>query len=397
MPLNNISQDFIKAATCAPDNNLNSRIPDGSSSHTFTQKFSRQTTVECKAGYTTLFVCTPTLPYPVYYTSYIASGGGNPVTAGFYAGLNGFGSEYVETKTEFPQYFAGGGPAGVDNTTQIAAGRVSALSAEMACVNNTYNRYGTIQVFKTPIQMVSAPEFTVGGVITPSTLSFTGLLSTISDAVTSGAYMAPVGDGAYAVSMSRNGGSGDFEFTPLLDNAYYQDGMPSKVGQFEMLVKGVPVLFDNHFDSIVFKVIVPANTISQSFILKNWVSVEWETIYGSFLHGISQPSPPRDPNAFKLYGNIQDNLPVAVPSRDNPDFWKSVVSMVKPLSGMASLIPGPIGGIASGVHALSSVLKPASITGGNKKKSSAPKPPKRTQKSAPRKKQPKGGGKKKKK
>jgi len=46
-----------------------------------------------------------------------------------------------------------------------------------------------------------------------------------------------------------------------------------------------------------------------------------------------------------------------VPSAQNPDFWNTVLGAVKGVSGMASMLPGPVGAIASGVHGVSSALK----------------------------------------
>jgi len=325
------------------------------------------TSIDCPAGQTTLIVCPPTIPQAFYKVSYVATDGGMPLGAlapDFYPQLESVGSEYIETKTEFPQWFSAPGPTGINNTDQVVAGRVVALAAELQCTTNAFNQYGTVQCFKTPLEFTPIPQITGGGVITPNVYSITGGGSLIADAVSTGAYMSTVKDGAYSVSMNRNGGSGDFEFTQFLDNTWSAErieapiaALTTGVGRTTLPFKGAPILWDNHYNAVVFKVIVPPGT-DQSFILKNWISVEMQTVYGSFLHGIAQPSPPKDPQAFKLYGEIQNNLPAAVPSKDNPDFWKTVLGLVKPLSGMASMIPGPIGAVAKGVHAVSTVLSP---------------------------------------
>lgn len=370
-PLTKTSQDFLKAATCAPDNGLAPRIPDGSGERTFTQKFARFGSITCPAGKTTLIVCPPSFPQSYYTVSYTASAGGLPFTGtapNLYAPqLESIGSEYVETKTEFPEWFDAISPSGVSNTSQVTSGRVVSLSAELECTTNAYNQYGTVSAFRTPLQFTESPGLTSGATMQANIFTITGAGSIISDSASTGAYMGAVKDGAYSVSMNRNGGSGDFEFTPLLDNTHFDEAIHAPVkatagGRDTIPFKGAPILWDNHYDSIVFKVIVPAGT-DQSFILKNWLSVEMCTSYGSFLHGIAQPSPPRDPRAFKLYGAIQQNLPTAVPSKDNPGFWSTVLGLIKPISGIASMIPGPIGAVAKGVHAVSSVLSPE-ISGG---------------------------------
>jgi len=368
--LTSTSQNFIKAATCAPDNDIVPRIPDGSGEHTFTQKFSRQISINCIAGKTTLIVCTPTLPMACYSLSYFPTAGGIPLTGSLYPTLGvepsdmSGGGMYNETKTEFDDWFGSISQTGNDNTKNISAARLVSLSAELECTTNAFNQYGTVQVFKTPLQLVQTPGTASGGTISDSRLTITGASGLIPDAVSTGAFMAPVRQGAYCVSMNRNGGAGTFEFSNIIDNSWISSTMYASIaavstGVTQLPFKGVPLFWDNHFDTIVFKVIVPATTVNQSFILKNWVAVEMATTYGSFLHGISQPPPVRDPRAFKLYGAIQENLPVAVPSKDNPGFWNEVLSLVKGVSGVASMIPGPIGAVASGVHMVSSILSPS--------------------------------------
>lgn len=360
MTLSSTSQDFIKAATCAPDNDLAPRIPDGSGAKTFTQKFSRQTAISCPAGYTTLIVCTPTIPMACYSVSY-PSGSFVP-TAGFYPALYSAGETYVETKTEFPEWYAVTPPGGFSSTTtSVDGGRFTSLSAELKSTNNSLTQYGVITCAKTPLMLANQPNgaTTVTGIVADSVYSITGVNALVNESVTTGGYMAPVKDGAYAVSMSNIGGAGQFPFSPCFDNANESTTILASVStnpQAQMGFKGIPILWDNNFDSIVFRVIVPKSVADQGFILKNWASVEWKCVYGSFLYGLAQHPPARDERAFRLYSTIQDNLPTAVPANMNPDFWKSVLSMIKPISGMASMIPGPIGAIAGGVHAVSTLL-----------------------------------------
>jgi hypothetical protein len=395
MSLPTHSQDFLKAATCAPDNGIVPRIPDGSGEHTFTQKFSRQTAISCAANQVVCIVCTPTLPMACYSNSYPSTGVGMPLTTGFYPlmetspSLPTGGGTYNETKTEFPEWVSVASPLGVNNTTNVSSARLVSLSAELQCTTNAFNQYGTIQCFKTPLQLVSTPTVATGGTLSTLTYKITGTSALIPDTVSTGAYMAPVKDGAYVVSMNRNGGAGNFEFVQLIDNSYSSTTLYSTVGNTpgtpavaqQLGFKGTPIIWDNHFDTIVFKIVNPSTT-TQTFILKNWVSVEMATTYGSFLHGIAQAPPPRDTRAFKLYGAIQQNLPEAVPSRENPDFWKDVLSLAKSVSGVASMIPGPIGAIASGIHSVTGILSPESKStkihvGGMKLKlkKKKPKPP----------------------
>jgi hypothetical protein len=82
------------------------------------------------------------------------------------------------------------------------------------------------------------------------------------------------------------------------------------------------------------------------------------------LYSLSSLSPPEDKRAIQLYKAIQRELPVAVPARDNPDFWDTVLGAVNQAS---NLLPGPYKSAAKGVHAIGSA-----IHNGNKKKGKAP-------------------------
>jgi len=300
-----------------------------------------------------------------YTVTFNTSGGFTPV-GGFYPTLDSFNMEYLETKTEFPQWSTVVSPSGLSNTQNVDAARVISLSAELECTTNSFNQYGTVECFKSPMALTNNPDIINGSVLGPSALTITGAACLPPAGASTGSYLSFVKDGAYSVSMNRLGGSGTFPFTEIIDNAARAETVTSNItatagGVDQILWKGMPLMWDNNYDAIVFKIVVPEGVPnSQSFILKNWITVELRTVKGSFLYGIAQPAPPKDAQAFKLYGALQTNLPVAVPSKDNPDFWNTVLDIIKPLSGIASMVPGAVGSVGKGVHVLSSVLSPNS-------------------------------------
>ncbi|APG76100.1 hypothetical protein 2 [Wenzhou bivalvia virus 3] len=366
MALNHDSRRFLEAATCAPDNDLQPRVPDGSGTRSVVQKFVKQDNISVKPGYTTIVVCTPTLPMAYYTVTYSNTTGFVP-TAGNYPPLSSIGAEYQEAHTEFPQYFnTVNNSSGVSNTASIDAARVISRSAELASTTNALNQYGTITTFKSPFALCLQPEIVGTGILGPTSYNITGARAIVYEGAAIGSTVGFVKDGAYSVSMNRLGGTGVFPYTEFIDNMADNETVPSSIlsgpSSLEILPwKGAPFFWDNNFDTICFKIFVPDGVPSaQTFILKNWATVEMRTVQGSWLNGFAQPAPPLDARAFRLYGAIQEKLPVSVPSKDNPNFWNTVLGLVKPLSGFASMMPGPIGAVAKGVHAVSSVLSPNS-------------------------------------
>jgi len=240
------------------------------------------------------------------------------------------------------------------------------MSAELVSTTNSLNQYGTITTFRTPLALTMHPEVIGAGILGPATYTITGAWAIPPEAATVGSYMGFVKDGCYVVSMNRLGGTGVFPYTELLDNMADNETvvsslLPTSGGVDQLPWKGAPIFWDNNYDSIVMKIAVPEGVpASQTFILKNWLTVEMRTVQGSWINGFAQPAPPNDPRAFKLYGAIQTHLPVAVPAKDNPDFWNTVLSIIKPISGVASMLKGPIGTAAKGVHAISEALSPDS-------------------------------------
>ena len=113
------------------------------------------------------------------------------------------------------------------------------------------------------------------------------------------------------------------------------------------------VSFDNGFDTIVFRIDVPTGVTDQSFLLKTWKIFEYQPTFNSLLYSLASLSPPEDKRALALYNTIQRELPVAVPAKDNPDFWDAILGTVKEVS---NLLPGPFKAVGKGVHAIGSAI-----------------------------------------
>lgn len=297
----------------------------------------------------------PTVPAAYYLASYTPDQNGDMPVNTILTPI-----DYVQCESLFPEYYQPNPTTSV-NTREVVAGRVVSRASELVCATNPLKQDGSLTSFKTPLQLVNSPGPGVApGVLQGTRLAITGAKALSADLATTGAYMQFVKEGAYSTVFNRTGGAGDFPFHPVYNNVgsgvtmeapYETDG---KVLE-EYLFKSGPCFMDNNFDTMVYK-IVPGGDSPQTFIIKSWISIEFETCYGTLLHNLASFPPARDDKAFKMYGEIEQNLPIAVPAKDNPNFWLDMLSLIKPASGLLSALPGLGGTVAKGVHAFTHVL-----------------------------------------
>ena len=59
---------------------------------------------------------------------------------------------------------------------------------------------------------------------------------------------------------------------------------------------------------------------------------------------------------MKVYRELINSLPIAVPAADNANFWQRVLSIIRTISGVGAMIPGPYGMISSGVNTITGAL-----------------------------------------
>lgn len=354
---------FVKAATAATDFQAIDveGIPDSYAGKSVTKKSYFTTTVEAKGGESTYFIITPT-PDTAYWKTSVAD-------AAWVTDV--WPNNQALTSHTFPDattIFPGTGvtpsaSTNVSNTVNVSSARCMALSAEMVCLNNAFNQFGSIASFKTPLRRTVVNEHAdVSSNQQVRTVAGTsGLANRLINAE---AEVTAVRDGAYAVSMNKEE---EFEFNDVLDNESKSStqtcwASPTELGGYakKVVFSGPMVCFDNGFDTIVFRIDVPSGVANQSFLLKTWKIFEYQPTFNSLLYSLSSLSPPEDRRAIQLYRAIERELPVAVPAKDNPDFWDTVLAGVREVS---NLLPGPIGVVAKGAHAVG-----AAIHNGNKQR-----------------------------
>jgi hypothetical protein len=236
----------------------------------------------------------------------------------------------------------------------------------LVCINNAFNQYGTITAFRTPMAAVPADVAPTGDNIHVTGADAFVELGTKGKLSNANAYIQPVRSGAYCVSMR---GDDEYSFHSIRDEESRGEDHtawvgPSAVAPGNLINFKGPILFwDNSFDSIVFKIEVPVGApVPQDFIVKIWKAYEYKPTFNSFPYQLAGNSAPYDPAALHLYSQMARALPVAVPSKDNPDFWKSILQTVNIGSGLLRGLPGLGGALAKGVHAVTSYLDSPNVT-----------------------------------
>jgi len=350
---------FLKTATSAPDfENLPLEgIPDEYSGPTFTKKDFVYQTVEAVAGEVTWIVVTPTAGVAWWGASQPAPI--DPaVPVQWAAGATG-GGLFPDAGTLFPGVVDNGQPnLQMNNTGEVVAGRMLSHCAELVVLNNAFNQFGSISTFKTPLLREIANQAAGGSV----NYHISGNESLFKSPLSSEANVVPVRQGSYAVAMSREA---DFEFYPVLDDVtlsstfpgYQQSTFPAPVASN---YRGPAVCWDNGFDTIVFRIDVPAAVANQSFVLKIWRTWEFKPAASSLAHSIAHASPSVDRPVIDLYHAMSKSLPVSVPAKDNPDFWNTLLRTIKDTSAIMARLPLPtISMVGRGVHAVATTIDEA--------------------------------------
>lgn len=351
--LNTITENgegFIKTATSAPDFELTDieGIPDNYNGPSVIKKDYLFETITADAGKATYIIVTPTAGVS-YYTPQLPPNTGVPLVDS-----NVMVGHYFPDATDM---FDGISTSDeVSNSGQLSKGRLMSLCAELNCVNNSFNQYGTVSAWKTPLARTIAP-FDKGGFNISDNMGITGARGLVKVALDSQAYVEPVRRGAYSVSMNREE---DFSFFPVLDDINRDTDIEALFDGTEKLhFVGCAPVFDNGFDTIIFRIDVPAGSVNQSFVLKIWKVWEYQPTFNSLLYNFSHLSPDIDQAALALYREMCRQLPMSVPDSENPDFWGTILQAVDTGSQLLSGIPGPIGSVASGVHSVSHLLNRA--------------------------------------
>lgn len=376
------SAAFLKLATAAPDfENLDSEgIPDDFSGPTFVNKTFEYFTVNAVAGKVTYYVMTPTANIAYQTVSYDLDANGNipfSIDPLVMPTLNFKPTMFTETLSMFR-----GNDGQPNNTTEVSSGRLMASSAELVSLNNAFTQYGSVATMKSPLKRIPAEV----DIIDLDILQWhiTGVKSLLTPGLGTGCNLAPVRDGSYAVAMNREA---EFTFYDTVDGEIDTSQTSAyQTNQRKCEFEGCAPIWDNGFDSICFRVVVPSGSSDQAFVLKVWRAWELQPVLNSFVATFAHSSPPLDQPTLRLYHELSRNLPVSVPVRDNPDFWTTMIDVINTTSEVFGDFP-VIGPVIRGVHGVSSLVDRAVKGVGRRKQARRKKKPKskpRSKKRAPR-------------
>lgn len=318
---------FLKCAFAPPDFQSSSigGVPDKFCGPSLTRKHRSVNTVSMLAGTDYYFVMVP-VPGSAYYVLTKPAG----VSPGDTDNL--IRTEYSDNAS-----FFGGTPALTANV--VTKFRFVSNHFELIPTTNQMTWSGTIQAWKIPVSMEDGID---AGVQYVTVTGLSGIAP--GSAQRANQYTAPFFSGVYTGCYSA---SPDFPFSPIREGLGSVPLAPVGGKDFCSLVTttNTPGL-DNAFETVVIK--VSGITAAQSCIIKTWACVEYQALPSSGFYEFSSLSP-EDHLAIELYRKIINQLPVAVPYEMNEDFWNRVLKIIKRVSSIGSLIPGPLGDVARGV------------------------------------------------
>lgn len=241
--------------------------------------------------------------------------------------------------SDFTQLF---GANQAQSADVVSAFRFVSNHFELVPTVNQMTWSGSISAWKMPIKVTIGANYATGFVRDYTITGLQGVTSTNSNR-----YVGQFNDGLFSGCFSS---APEFDFMEILESV---QAIPTSLdtGDFGQIQSSNSIPgFDNGFESMVIK--VAGVTANQTAILRTWACVEYTPAANSALYEYSTTSPPEDVTALKLYREIALGIPVGVPYRENSDFWKRVLGIIRTITGATSMIPGPYGAISGGINAI---------------------------------------------
>jgi len=328
--------DFLKCAFALPDfdSTGTTGIPDNFVGKTVCSLQTITQSLSAPAGADTYFLISPFLGSS-YLTATTASVGAAPSTF---------------TSQNWPSFVNLGLGSTGSTANTVGKFRFAGLAAEIQPTMNEMTWAGNITCFKVPLTVSIGPDLAiplVGGV--PVVTAVANGLGALQTNPVGNVYTAPFNRGVYSQSVNK---SGAFDFQPAIFSVNFpsaNENIPVPGGTLNLPYRGM-----DNFDTIVFRVSVPAGASAQSFILRTWACVELQVTPSSLAYEFVNNSCPHDQAALDMYKLVAERLPIAVPYQDNADFWKRVWAFIRSASASMSALPGPMGQMAGGVSMLTS-------------------------------------------
>ncbi len=328
--------DFLKCATAAPDfdSSGSSGIPDMYSGRTLSRQHTLNSSISCANGKDTYFIFAP-VPGVAYWTTSVNIGASLATAAWT-----------TVTYQDFASLFPTPPASTLNYAVNVNNFRFATLIAELKSTMNQMTWAGTITAFRTRItQEVRLALTSPTAATTESQWILTGF-NQLDTPPISDVYSGSVTDGAYTMAFNRDA---TFTWTPIQVSTAV---VPATISTDVLGSVASPFPGCGNFDSIVYKVSVPSGSSDQSFLLRTWACVEYQALITSALYQYTRLSASYDEAALAAYRKILESVPIAVPSRQNANFWQTVLRIIRGITNVTNLIPGPIGAISNGVRAI---------------------------------------------
>lgn len=339
LKLSESGMNFLKCAFAPPDfASINvGGVPDNFRGMSLVKKHKMIRDVIFPVNFDQYFLIVP-IPGFAYFTAQVATGIPIQATTVF------TGVPYSDATALFGT--TAGGAANI-----VSEFRFVSLHAELIPTTNQASWTGSVQCFKMPLAMM----------LKGNSLSVTVLPYTVTglqgcNSTNASMYSGPFNLGVFAAAYNTGA---EFEFSPIMEDIL---GLPANfnpASDFGTLnvggdLKCIPG-FDNQFESLLIKVggVTGGNNTA---MLKTWACVEYQVSPIASIYEYQTMSP-CDPVAINLYREIIAGLPVGVSFVDNDTFWQRVLSIIKTVAGVGTILPGSYGAVAGGVYSLSELME----------------------------------------
>jgi len=326
---------FLKCAFAPPDFDQTKvqGVPDKFEGKSLVKKHRLVNPATYGANTDVYYILAP-CPGIAYFTATVPAG--NPITPGT-----------IFNATQYSDFASLFGPAPGDKAAEIVTKfRFVSNHFELVPTTNQMTWSGNVQAWKIPL-----------AIETRNTTNAANLFSVIGlegcNATNANQYTGPFNLGVYTACY--NTGS-EFLFNRILESS---EKVPDPIlgADFGQLNNpgGCITGLDEQFDSLVVKISGVGANASNTAIIKTWSCVEYQVLPGTSVYEYTTFSP-CDELAIQIYKKVINELPVGVAFVDNDSFWRRVLNIIRTMSGALSVVPGPYGLAAQGVHSLSSAV-----------------------------------------
>lgn len=239
------------------------------------------------------------------------------------------------------------GPTGLNAAINITKFRYVSQHFELVPTTNSNQWTGNVQSWKVPVAVEEA--LYGSGADTLTILGLNGTVATNQDM-----YTGPMNLGVYVGAFNKGGS--DWGFSRIHKSRTNIPASLSAVAgvDFGEISGGSLAIpgFDNNFETICIKVSGMGPNVANTAILKSWACVEYQFVPGNPMYEMQVLHQESDEIALEMYRKIVVQLPVGVSYLDNENFWNRVLNIIRNISGGLSLLPGPYGLVAGGVHSI---------------------------------------------